>query len=122
MDFVPGQRPRPELFAFRARTREAQALTNAVAAAKNRLHAITATKLAPHTLIRALERQIAQNQALIDELVAAALEQTKADPKLARLLARTDSAPGFPTKPPALVIAELAVLPPLPPRQSAAQP
>jgi transposase len=30
-----------------------------------------ATKLAPATLIHALERQIAQNQALIDELVAA---------------------------------------------------
>ena len=71
MDFVPWQPPRHELFAFRALTREAQALSKAVAAAKNRLHAITATQLAPDTLIRALERQIAQNQALVDELVAA---------------------------------------------------
>jgi len=121
MDFVPWPPPRPGLFAFRALTREAPALTKAVAAAKNRRHAITATKLAPPTLIRALERQIAQNQALIDELVAAALEQTKADPELARLLARTDSAPGFATKAAVLVIGELAVLPPMTARQWVAQ-
>src|SRR5207247_2501973 len=73
MDFVPWQPPRHELFAFRALTREAQALSKAVAAAKNRLHAITATQLAPDTLIRALERQIAQNQALVDELAPGSL-------------------------------------------------
>lgn len=121
MDFVPWQPPRPELFALRALTREAQALSKVVAAAKNRLHAVTATRLAPHPLIRAIERQIAQNQALIDDLVAAALEQTKADPELARLVARTDSAPGFAAKAAVLVIGELAVLPPMTARQWVAQ-
>jgi transposase len=121
MDFVPWQPPRHELFAFRALTREAQALSKAVAAAKNRLHAVTATKLAPDTLIRALERQIAQNQALVDELVAAALAQSETDRELARLVARTDSAPGFAAKAAVLVVGELAVLPPMTARQWVAQ-
>lgn len=98
MDFVAWQPPRRELFAFRALAREAQALSKAVTAAKNRLHAVTATRLAPDTLIGALERQIAQNQALVDELIAAALAQGAAVPELARLVARTDSAPGFAAK------------------------
>ena len=121
MDFVPWQPPRHELFGFRALTREAQALSKVVAAAKNRLHAITATKLAPDTLIRALERQIAQNQTLIDELVAAALAESETDPELARLVARTDSAPGFAAKAAVLVVGELAVLPPMTARQWVAQ-
>jgi transposase len=117
----PGSRLQRELFAFRALTREAQALSKAVAAAKNRLHAITATQLAPDTLIRALERQIAQNQVLIDELVAAALAQTETNPELARLVARTDSAPGFAAKAAVLVVGELAILPPMTARQWVAQ-
>jgi transposase len=121
MDFVPWQPPQRELFAFRALTREAQALSKAVAAAKNRLHAITATRLAPDTLIGALERQIAQNQALIDELVAAALAQSQTHRELARLVARTDSAPGFAAKAAVLVVGELAVLPPMSARQWVAQ-
>src|SRR6202047_5369717 len=121
MDFVSWQPPRHELFGFRALTREVQALSKTVAAARNRLHAITATQLAPTAVIGALERQIAHNQALIDELVAAAVAQTESDPELARLLARTDSVPGFAAKAAVLVIGELAVLPPMTARQWVAQ-
>jgi len=121
MDFVPWQPPRQELLAFRALTREVQALSKAVTAAKNRLHAVTATRLAPKALVGALERQIAHNQALIDELVAAALAQTESDPELARLVARTDSAPGFAAKAAVVVVGELAVLPPMTARQWVAQ-
>ena len=121
MDFVPWQPPRHELLAFRALTREVQALSKAVTAAKNRLHAITATRLAPRLLIRALEQQIAQNQTLIDELVAAALAASETDPELARVVARTDSAPGFAAKAAVVVVGELAVLPPMSARQWVAQ-
>ena len=121
MDFVAWQPPRCELFAFRALAREAQALSKAVAAAKNRLHAVTATRLAPDTLIRALEQQITQNQTLIDELIAAALARSATVPELARLVARTDSAPGFAAKAAVLVVGELAVLPPMTARQWVAQ-
>lgn len=121
MDFVPWQPPPQALFAFCALTREAQALSKAVAAAKNRLHAITATQQAPPTLIRALERQIVHNQALIEELVAAALAQSQNDPKLGRLVTRTDSIPGFAAKAAVLVTGELAVLPPMTAKQWVAQ-
>ena len=121
MDFVAWQPPRCELFAFRALAREAQALSKAVAAAKNRLHAVTATRLAPDALIRALEQQITQNQTLIDELIAAALAHSATVPELARLVARTDSAPGFAAKAAVLVVGELAVLPPMTARQWVAQ-
>ena len=121
MDFVSWQPPRHELFGFRALTREVQALSKTVAAARNRLHAITATQLAPAVLIGALERQIAHNQTLINELVAAAVAQTESDPELARLLARTDSVPGFAAKAAVLVIGELSVLPPMTARQWVAQ-
>jgi hypothetical protein len=62
--------PPQEPFAFRALTREMQALSDAMTAAKNRQHALAAT-----------EPQIADDQALYDELVAAATAQPEGDPK-----------------------------------------
>ena len=47
--------------------------------------------------------------------------QTESDPELARLLARTDSVPGFAAKAAVLVIGELSVLPPMTARQWVAQ-
>src|ERR1700730_13016415 len=54
MDFVAWQPPGHELFGFRALTREVQALSKTVAAARNRLHAITAAQLVLAVLIGAL--------------------------------------------------------------------
>src|SRR5260370_34233486 len=67
MDFVPWQPPRPERFGFRALTREAQALSKAGAAAKNRLHPVTATPPTPAAPIRALAMHTAPKQTPIDE-------------------------------------------------------
>jgi len=113
MPFVPWTPPADHLFAFRAIAREARAQTKAMAAAKNRLHAMGATTLVPALLTRALERQIAQAQALIDELVEAAVALVKADPELRRKFQHTDSAPGFAAKGAVMVMAELVVLPPM---------
>lgn len=121
MAFVAWQPPPAELFALRAMTREIQALGKSVAAAKNRLHAAGATRLAPAALIAVIQRQIAQGEALIAELTAAALRQLKADPELARRFARTDSVPGFAAKGALAVIGELVVLPPMTARQWVAQ-
>ncbi len=121
MDFVPWTPPRPALFAFRALAREAQAQTKAVAATKNRLHALGATTLAPQRLIRMIERQIAQSEALIDALIAAAVKQIAGDPDLERKLAQADSIPGFAVKGAVTVMAELVVLPPMAARQWVAQ-
>jgi hypothetical protein len=106
---------------LRALTREVQAQTKALTAAKNRLHALRATQLAPAEVIALLERQIAQGEATIDALLATALKSIARDPELARLHRRTDSAPGFAAKAAALVLAELAVLPPMTARQWVAQ-
>jgi len=121
MEFVPWAPPRPELFAFRALAREAQAQTKAVTATKNRLHALGATKLTPARLIRALERQVAQAEALIEEIVAAALKLIEGDGELKRKFAHVDSAPGFAAKGAVLVMGELLVLPPMAARQWVAQ-
>ena len=121
LDFVPWTPPAADLFALRAIAREAQAQSKAVTAAKNRRHALTATKLAPAELIALLDRQIAQAEAIIDQLIAAALKQIKADPELRRLFERTDSAPGFAAKATVIAMAELIVLPPMTARQWVAQ-
>jgi transposase len=121
MDFVRWTPPRAALFAFRALTREAQAQAKAVAAAKNRLHALSTTQLAPARLIAALERQIAASQALIEEILAAAQEQIAADPDLQRRFEHIDSAPGFAAKAAIVTMGELIILPPMTARQWVAQ-
>jgi transposase len=121
MDFVPWTPPPADLFALRAIAREAQAQTKALAATKNRRHALAATKLAPAELVALLDRQIADGEAIIDELIAAALKQIKADPELKRLFERTDSAPGFAAKGAVIAMAELIVLPPMTAKQWVAQ-
>jgi len=121
MAFVPWTPPRADLFALRALTREAQAQAKDVAAAKNRLHALSATQLAPARLIAALERQIAASQALIDEIIAAAQEQIAADPDLQGRFEHIDSAPGFAAKAAVMAMGELIILPPMTARQWVAQ-
>jgi transposase len=121
MDFHLWTPPPPAHFALRALAREIQALTKVTAAAKNRLHALAATRLAPAVLKAALAREIAQGEALIDELVAAARAQIAADPALEPLFQHVDSAPGFGQKAALTVMAELVVLPPMSARQWVAQ-
>lgn len=112
MPFVPWTPPAESLFALRAIAREARAQTKAATAAKNRLHAMGATVLVPAKLRRALERQIAQIEALVDHLIETAVALIDADPELKRKFQRTDSAPGFAVKASVMVMGELVVLPP----------
>jgi transposase len=121
MPFVRWTPPEPKFFALRAISREIAALGKDVAAAKNRLHAVDSTALAAAVVRRSLERQIAQNQALIDELVAAAVERIDADAELKRRFDRLDSAPGFAAKAVIGVMGELVVLPAMRARQWVAQ-
>src|SRR5665213_2354740 len=111
MTFVPWVPPRAEVLALRALTREVQAQTKATAAAKNRLHALRATRLTPASLLRALERQIARAEALIDELMTAAVALVEADPELAQRFGRIDGIPGFGAKATVTVMGELVTLP-----------
>ena len=121
MDFVSWRPPAAGLFALRAIAREAQAQTKAVAAAKNRRHALAATKLTPAEVIGLLDRQIAESETVIDALIAAALKRIEADRELKRLLELTDSAPGFAAKAAVIAMAELIVLPPMTATQWTAQ-
>lgn len=113
MPFVPWAAPAKNLFALRAIGREIGAQTKTATAAKNRLHALRATARAPRQLIRLLERQIAQLEALIDELVAAAVKLIHDDPELTRKFDLTDGVPGFAAKAVVAVMGELALLPPM---------
>jgi transposase len=113
MPFVPWTPPEPTLFALRAISREIAALGKAVAAAKSRLHAVDSTALGAAVVRRALKRQIAQNEALSEELVAAAVKQIKADAELKRRFDHLDSVPGFAAKAVVAVMGELVVLPPM---------
>jgi len=121
MTFVPWVPPRAEVLALRALTREVQAQTKATAAAKNRLHALRATRLTPASLLRALERQIARAEALIDELMTAAVALVEADPELAQRFGRIDGIPGFGAKATVTVMGELVTLPRMSARQWVAQ-
>jgi transposase len=113
MAFVPWTPPADRLFAVRAIAREARAQTKVATAAKNRLHAMGATALVPAKLRRALERQIAEIEALVEDLIEAAVALIDADPELKRKFRHTDSAPGFAVKATVMVMGELAVLPPM---------
>ncbi len=121
MPFVPWVPPAENHFALRAIGREVRAQGKAVTAAKNRLHAMGATRLVPRELVRALERQIAETEALVDALVAAAVALIDGDPELKRKFQRTDSMPGFAAKAVVTVMGELIVLPPMSATQWTAQ-
>jgi len=121
MAFVPWTPPAANRFALRAIAREVRAQTKATTAAKNRLHAMAATSLVPAALMQALEQQIAAMEALIADLVGAAVKLIEADPELRQKFERTDTIPGFAAKGAVTVLAELAVLPPMSAAQWVAQ-
>jgi transposase len=121
MDFVPWTPPAPKLFALRAISREIGALGKALTAAKNRRHAVDSTALGAAVVRRALDRQIALNETLVEELLATAVEQIKGDAELKRRFDRTDSIPGFAAKAVVCVMGELVVLPPMKAAQWVAQ-
>jgi transposase len=121
MPFKAWTPPAENRFAFRALAREARAQGKAITSAKNRLHAMGATALVPAALKRALKRQIAEMEALVDELVAAAVKLAETDPELKRKFKRTDSAPGFAAKGTVMVMGELIVLPAMSGKQWVAQ-
>jgi transposase len=121
MDVLPWSPPAPQRFALRALAREVDAQGQALTAVKCRRHALAATALAPAALLALLDRQIAEAEAAIEQLIALARQQIAADAELERLFARIDSVPGFGTKATVLSLAELAILPPMSARQWVAQ-
>jgi transposase len=73
MDFVAWTRPSNETIALRSFARRIDALTSQKAAAKNHLHALTATSETPKSVLKDAKLAIAQLKKRIDSLTAGAL-------------------------------------------------
>jgi transposase len=86
MDFVAWTRPSDETIAVRCFSRRITALTNQKAAAKNHLHALTATQETPKAVLRDAKLAITQLQKRIDGLTTEALLLITKHPKLERTL------------------------------------
>jgi len=86
MDFVAWNRPSNEKIAIRCFSRRINSLTGQKAAAKNHLHALTATQETPKAVLRDAKLAITQLQKRIDRLTAEALTLIGKHPELARTL------------------------------------
>jgi len=86
MDFVAWTRPSNETIALRSFARRIDALTSQKAAAKNHLHALTATSETPKAVLKDVKLAIAQLEKRIDRLTAEALILIGKHPDLERIL------------------------------------
>jgi transposase len=111
MEFTPWTPPARALFELRSLSRHIASLTKTIAAARNELHAASATTLTPALAIGVLERRIAHDEALIDELLAEARRLIAAEASLARRFALADAIPGVGERSAIALLGELAPLP-----------
>ena len=95
MDFVAWTRPSDETIAVRCFSRRITALTNQKAAAKNHLHALTATQETPKAVLRDAKLAITQLQKRIDGLTTEALLLIAKHPKLERIMTLLTSIKGI---------------------------
>src|SRR5450759_208861 len=87
MDFVAWTRPSNETIALRSFARRIDALTSQKAAAKNHLHALTATSETPKAVLKDAKLAITQLEKRIDRLTAEARVLIGKHPELERILA-----------------------------------
>ncbi len=112
MAFVRWTRPTHEAIALRSFSRRINALTNQKAAAKNHLHALTATQETPKEVLRDAKLAVTQLQKRIDSLTIAALTLISKFPELARVLALLTSIKGIANTSAIALMGELLLLPP----------
>jgi len=112
MDFVAWTRPSNETIAVRCFSRRITALTTQKAAAKNHLHALTATQETPKALLRDAKVAITQLEKRIDRLTAEALLLIAKYPKLERTLTLLISIKGIAQTSAISLMGELLLLPP----------
>jgi transposase len=86
MDFVAWTRPSDETLALRSFARRINALTGQKAAAKNHLHALTATSETPKAVLKDAKLAITQLEKRIDSLTALALIFIAKHSELERIL------------------------------------
>jgi transposase len=111
MDFVAWTRPSKEKIALRCFSRRINALTKQKAAAKNHLHALSATEETPKAVMRDIQLAITQLEKRIDQLTAEALVLISEYPELARILELLTSVKGIANTSAIALMGELLILP-----------
>ena len=112
MDFVAWTRPSNETIALRSFARRIDALTCQKAAAKNHLHALTATSETPKAVLKDVKLAIAQLEKRIDRLTAEALILIGKHPDLERILTLLVGIKGIGNTSAIALMGELLLLPP----------
>jgi transposase len=112
MDFVAWTRPSNEKLALRSFARRVNALTGQKAAAKNHLHALTATQETPKAVLKDAKLAIAQLEKRIDHLTAEALILIGKYPELKRVLTLLTGIKGIAETSAIALMGELLLLPP----------
>jgi transposase len=111
MPFVAWRPPSAAAFKLVAVARRLEALTDMMAAEKNRLHAASLSEALPTIIRRDIQRSIQTQQRAIERLTLAAQEFIISDPALARRFELLLSIPGFGSTSALHVLAELTLLP-----------
>jgi transposase len=112
MNFVAWTRPANEKIALRCFSRRINSLTNQRAAAKNHLHALTASQETPKAVLNDAKLAITQLQKRIDRLAAEALALIGKYPELTRTLQLLISIKGIAETSAIALMGELLLLPP----------
>ena len=112
MDFVAWTRPSDEKIALRCFSRRINSLTGRKAAAKNHLHALTATQKTPKAVLRDAKLAITQLQKRIDCLTAEALVLIGKHPELTRTLQLLIGIKGIAETSAIALMGKLLLLPP----------
>lgn len=112
MDFVTWIRPSSEKIAIRGFARRINALTKQKTAAKNHLHALTASQETPKAVLDDVELAISQLEERIDRLAQEALILIKEQPELERVFQLLTSIKGVAQTSAIALMGELLLLPP----------
>ena len=112
MPFLAWRPPSAAALKLLAVARRLEALTDMLAAEKNRLHAASLSEALPAIIRRDVQRSIQTQQRAIERLARAAQEFILDDPELARRFQLLLSIPGVGTTSALHLLAELALLPP----------
>lgn len=112
MDFVPWARPSGDKIALRSFARRIDALTRQKAAAKNHLHALTATSETPKAVLKDAQLAISQLEKRIGRLSAEARVLIDQAPELTRVFTLLTGIKGIADTSAIALMGELLLLPP----------
>lgn len=112
MDFVAWSRPSDEKIALRCFARRIDALTRQKAAAKNQLHALTASQETPKAILKDVNLSITQLEKRIDGLSIDARALIEKHPALLRIFQLLVSVKGIAQTSAIALMGELLLLPP----------